>query len=314
MEAIRASGKRSGTTGVIAHIGRISRRACAGAGLVLFLTLSSTTPSTHAQDIDAGPYVPTPQYIVDRMLQMAAVSGKDYVIDLGSGDGRIVITAAKQFGARGMGVDISEKLVDLATTNSHKERVADKVRFVRQDAFKTDISAASVLTLYLLPKFVLDLRPKILNELKPGSRIVSHDYNLGDWGSDNSVTFESPEKEAINGASTTSLFYYIVPARVAGTWKLSLPEGLPDRSAELTLTQTYQRVSGNVTGARGKPLEYASLRGDRIEFKLPAGSASYTASGVVSGDRMTGTIEVAGKGRLPFTATRTAPGQAVGWR
>jgi ubiquinone/menaquinone biosynthesis C-methylase UbiE len=158
------------------------------------------------------------------MLQMAAVNGKDFVVDLGSGDGRIVITAAKNFGARGMGVDISEKLVDLATTNSHKEKVADKVKFVRQDAFKTDIQAASVLTLYLLPKFVLELRPKMLAELKPGSRVVSHDYNLGDWDWDNSVTFDSPEKEVINGSSQTTLYFYVVPARVAGTWQFSLPE------------------------------------------------------------------------------------------
>lgn len=266
-----------------------------------------------AQDIDAGPYVPTPQYIVDRMLQMASVNGKDYVIDLGSGDGRIVITAAKQFGARGMGVDISEKLVDLATTNSHKERVADKVRFVRQDAFKTEIRAASVLTLYLLPKFVLDLRPKMLSELRPGSRIVSHDYNLGDWDPDNSITFESPEKEMINGASTTSLFYYIVPARVAGTWSVNLPDGLPERSTELTLSQSYQKVSGSVSGARSQRLEFATLRGDRIEFKLPVGSATYNAAGQVNGDRLSGTIEVKGKGKLPFTATRTAPGKAIGW-
>jgi len=279
--------------------------------MTALLTLNA--PNALAQDVDAGPYVPTPQYIVDRMLQLATVSGKDYVIDLGSGDGRIVITAAKNFGARGMGVDISEKLVDLATTNSHKERVSDKVKFVRQDAFKTDIRSASVLTLYLLPKFVLDLRPKMLTELKPGSRIVSHDYSLGDWDPDNSITFDSPEKEMINGASTTSLFYYIVPARVAGTWRMSLPEGLPERSTELTLTQSYQKVAGNVAGGRNQSIEFASLRGDRIELKLPVGASAYVASGLVNGDRITGTIEVAGRGKLPFSAVRTAPGKAIGW-
>jgi hypothetical protein len=268
----------------------------------------------HAEEVDAGPYVPTPQYIVDRMLRMAAVTAKDYVIDLGSGDGRIVITAAKTFGARGMGVDISEKLVDLATTNSHKERVSDKVRFVRQDAFKTDIKAASVLTLYLLPKFVLDLRPKMLSELKPGSRIVSHDYSLGDWESDNRVTFDSPEKEAINGSTTTTLYYYVVPARVAGTWELNLPEGLPERSVEISLNQSYQQISGHVGAARSRTLANASLRGDRIELGVPASGNVYQFAGQVSGDRMTGTVEVKGKGKLPFTATRTAPGKAIGWQ
>ena len=281
---------------------------------LLGIFLWATSLIAHAEDIDAGPYVPTPQYIVDRMLRMAAVSAKDYVIDLGSGDGRIVITAAKNFGARGMGVDISEKLVDLATTNSHKERVSDKVRFVRQDAFKTDIKAASVLTLYLLPKFVLDLRPKMLNELKPGSRIVSHDYSLGDWEPDNRVTFDSPEKEAINGSTTTTLYYYVVPARVAGTWQIALPDGLPDRTLPLLLSQSYQSVSGNVGDARGRTLSHALLRGDRIEIGVPASGGIYQLAGQVSGDRMTGTVEVKGKGKLPFTATRTAPGKAIGWQ
>ena len=281
---------------------------------LLALALCATTVLARAEDIDAGPYVPTPQYIVDRMLRMASVTGKDYVIDLGSGDGRIVITAAKTFGARGMGVDISEKLVDLANTNSHKERVADKVRFVRQDAFKTDISPASVLTLYLLPKFVLDLRPKMLNELKPGSRIVAHDYSLGDWESDNRVTFDSPEKEMINGSSQTTLYYYIVPARVAGTWQISLPDGLPERSVAIVLSQSYQNVSGNIGDARGRALSHAVLRGDRIELGVPASGGIYQFAGQVNGDRMSGTVEVKGKGKLPFSASRTAPGKAIGWQ
>ncbi len=281
---------------------------------ILVVLLCIPSLCVRAQEVDAGPYVPTPQYIVDRMLQMAAVNGKDFVIDLGSGDGRIVITAAKNFGARGMGVDISEKLVDLATTNSHKERVADKVRFVRQDAFKTDIKAASVLTLYLLPKFVLDLRPKMLTELKPGSRVVSHDYSLGDWEHDNSVTFDSPEKEMINGSSQTTLYYYLVPARVAGTWQIALPEGLAERSAEISLQQSYQKVSGSVGGARGRILAHSLLRGDRIELGVPIGAVTYQLAGQVSGERMTGVIDVPGKGKLPFSASRTAPGKALGWQ
>jgi hypothetical protein len=288
-----------------APVGRLQRLA----RVVVVCLILSIAAHAQAQEVDAGPYVPTPQYIVDRMLQMANVAASDYVIDLGSGDGRIVITAAKQFGARGMGVDISEKLVYLATTNSHQEQVSDKVRFVRQDAFKTDIAAASVLTLYLLPRFVLDLRPKMLAELKPGSRIVSHDYSLGDWDPDNSVTFDSPEKEVINGASHTSLFFYVVPARVAGTWQFSLPEGLPRRSAEVVLQQAYQKIAGTIAGPEGRPLKHAALRGDRIELMLPYG----LAAGQVNGEKIEGTIDVAGRGKLRFTAARTAPGRAVGW-
>lgn len=279
--------------------------------LAAWLIAAAAAP-LRAEDVDAGPYVPTPQYIVDRMLQMANVKDSDYVIDLGSGDGRIVITAARRYGARGMGVDISEKLVDLATTNAHKEQVADKVRFVRQDAFKTDISAATVLTLYLLPHFVLELRPKMLSELAPGARIVSHDYSLGDWESDNSITFDSPEKEVINGASHTTLFFYVVPARVAGTWQFALPEGLPRRSAEIVVRQAYQKIAAHFGGANGRPLEHAVLHGDRIELMLPLGKNGYLATGKVSDARIEGTIEVAGR-KLPFTATRTAPGRAVGW-
>jgi hypothetical protein len=287
----------------------LALKSSALAGLILLAGVCAA-----AEEIDAGPYVPTPQYIVDRMLQMAAVNAKDYVIDLGSGDGRIVITAAKNFGARGMGVDISEKLVDLATTNSHKERVADKVRFVRQDAFKTEIKAASVLTLYLLPKFVLDLRPKMLNELRPGSRVVSHDYSLGDWDPDNSVTFDSPEKEMINGSTQTTLYYYVVPARVAGTWRLSLPEGLATRSAEVSLQQSYQKVRGSIGGASGRPLANAQLRGDQIELGVLVAGAVVQLAGRVNGDQIIGTAEVRGKGKLPFTATRIAPGKAIGWQ
>ena len=314
MNAIRMPSRARGAPPGPDRLRREVLRALAlglGTGLLGPFAPACAQEQKAGEEVDAGPYVPTPQYIVDRMLQMANVTESDFVIDLGSGDGRIVITAAKRFGARGMGVDISEKLVDLATTNAHKERVADKVRFVRQDAFKTDISAASVLTLYLLPRFVLELRPKLLSELKPGTRIVSHDYSLGDWGSDNAVTFESPEKEVINGATHTSLFLYIVPARVAGTWRLSLPEGLPRRNAELVLTQAYQRIAGTLSGPQGQPLEHALLRGDQIELMLPLGG-SYLATGKVDGDRIEGTIAVRGR-KLPFSATRIAPGRAVGW-
>jgi len=277
------------------------------------LVIALVSPGAMAQDVNAGPYVPTPQYIVDRMLQMANVGANDYVIDLGSGDGRIVITAAKGFGARGLGVDISEQLVGVATTNAHKEQVAERAKFVRQDAFKTDIRSASVLTLYLLPRFVLELRPKILAELKPGSRIVSHDYNLGDWEADNAVTFDSPEKEVINGSSQTSLFYYIVPAHIAGTWQFNFPESFPERTVQVSLQQSYQRISGNTMGTSAVPLRFATLRGDRIELAVPMGKGDQILTGVIKGDRIEGNVEIRGKGKVPFTASRTASAKAIGW-
>ena len=276
-------------------------------------TTLAACPYATAQEVNAGPYVPTPQHVVERMLKMAAVSEKDFIVDLGSGDGRIVITAAKEFGARGFGVDISEQLVDMATAAAHRERVADRVRFIRQDAFKTDIREASVLTLYLLPEILLDLRPKILTELKPGSRVVSHDYNLGEWESDQAVVFDTPEKEVINGTNKTSLFLYVVPAHVAGTWQIRLPGAEPGPTVEVSLQQSYQRISGNTVGTDAQDLKVASLRGDRIDLSVPFGKSILTLRGRVIGDRIEGIIDGRGKSKPGFSAIRVANGKALGW-
>jgi hypothetical protein len=292
----------------LAH--RASHRALPG---LLLAAALCTARAGHAEDVNAGPYVPTPQYIVDRMLRMANVEAADFVIDLGSGDGRIVITAAKQFGARGLGVDISEQLVDRAVSNAHLAGVADKARFARQDAFQTDIRQASVLTLYLLPRFLLELRPKLLAELRPGARIVSHDYSLGDWEADNAITFESPEKEAINGNTHTTLFFYRVPARVAGTWKVTWPAELSRTPTEVVLQQSYQRVSGRLAGAQGRPLQHVALRGERIELMLPLAGRQHLLEGKVDGGRIDGTIALPGRNKLRFSAVRTAEARAQGW-
>lgn len=280
---------------------------------MLALASVAACPAVMAQEVNAGPYVPTPQHVVERMLKMAAVSDKDFIIDLGSGDGRIVITAAREFGARGFGVDISEPLVDTATAAAHRERVADRVRFVRQDAFKTDIREASVLTLYLLPNILLDLRSKLLTELKPGTRIVSHDYNLGDWESDHAVVLDTPEKEVINGTSKTSLFLYIVPANVAGTWQIRLPGAEPTPTVEIILQQSFQRISGNTVGNDAQELKIATLLGDRIDLAVPFGKSVLTLKGRVVGDRIEGIIDGRGKTKPAFSAIRVASGNAIGW-
>jgi hypothetical protein len=150
------------------------------------------------------PYVPTPQSVVDKMLDMAKVTGEDYLIDLGSGDGRIPIAAAKRFGAKGMGVDIDGARVQEAKTNAVNARVADKVEFRKEDLFDTDLSKATVLTMYLLPRINLQLRPRILNELKPGTRVVSHSFDMGDWKPD--------QKIKIDGRT---IYLWIVPERGA---------------------------------------------------------------------------------------------------
>lgn len=148
------------------------------------------------------PYVPTPQTVVDKMLDIANVTGEDYLIDLGSGDGRIPIAAAKRFGAKGMGVDIDAARVHEAKTNAVNARVEDMVEFKKQDLFETDLSKATVLTMYLLPRVNLQLRPRILNELKPGTRVVSHNFDMGDWKPD--------QKIKVDGRT---IYLWIVPER-----------------------------------------------------------------------------------------------------
>ena len=153
----------------------VTRYAC---GALLLVALHAAG----AQDVkDGGPYVPTPQKVVDAMLDLAAVKPRDYVVDLGSGDGRIVLTAATRHKARGMGVDIDQELVDRANGSAQRLGVADRVQFLKQDVHAADLSQATVLTLYLLPAMMVSLRPKILKELRPGVRIVSHDFDMGDW-------------------------------------------------------------------------------------------------------------------------------------
>ncbi len=148
------------------------------------------------------PYVPTPQTVVDEMLKIAAVTKDDVVYDLGSGDGRIVITAAKKYGARGVGVDISSERVEEANANAREAGVTDRVRFMQQDLFQTDIKEATVVTLYLLPDVNLRLRPKLLSDLKPGTRVVSHSFDMGDWKPDKTVEVDG-----------RSIYYWIIPEK-----------------------------------------------------------------------------------------------------
>jgi ribosomal protein L11 methylase PrmA len=146
------------------------------------------------------PYVPTPQTVVDKMLEVAAVGKDDVVYDLGSGDGRIVITAAKKYGVRGVGVDIDPERIKEANANAVQAGVADRVKFIEQDLFKTDLTEASVVTLYLLPEVNLRLRPKLWRELKPGTRVVSHAFDMGDWKPDQTLEVEG-----------RTIYYWVVP-------------------------------------------------------------------------------------------------------
>jgi hypothetical protein len=165
---------------------------------------ATTTPTTQPQE-RAGdvPYVPTPQPVVDAMLKVAKVGKNDVLYDLGSGDGRIVVTAAQRYGTRGVGIDINPERIQEANENAKKAGVTDRVKFVQQDLFTTDFSEATVLTLYLLPEVNARLRPKILSELKPGTRIVSHAFDMGDWKPDQTLTVDGK-----------TIYYWVVPKNV----------------------------------------------------------------------------------------------------
>jgi SAM-dependent methyltransferase len=158
--------------------------------------------------IDGGPYVPTPGDIVERMLELASVRANDVVYDLGSGDGRLVIEAARRYGARGVGVERDARLVEVARAAAAK--VADRVSFSQGDLFETDLRSATVLTLYLLPRLLEQLLPKLRAELAPGVRIVSHDYPLVPWVPERTLEFDSPEKAGVMLSSRTELFFYVI--------------------------------------------------------------------------------------------------------
>jgi hypothetical protein len=250
-----------------------------------------------AQDkpVNAGPYVPSPTSVVADMLALAEVGPKDFVIDLGSGDGRIVLTAAKVFGARGFGVDINEKLVKEANESARAQGLADRASFSTQDLFKTDIRKATVLTMYLLPNTVNMLKDKLLAELNPGTRILSHDYPLSGWIPEKYVQMDLEDKVIISGVTTTLIYLYVVPARAAGRWSVRLPAALSREPVRLTLNQQITRVAGAARiGGRDVLLEEARLRGERFTFKLALGGKTYAFAGTIRGTAMEGTVEGGG--------------------
>ena len=270
---------------------------------VLFLIVASSWVA--AQELSTLPYVPTPQVVVDEMLKIAKVSAGDYLVDLGSGDGRIVITAAKNFRTPGFGVDIEPKLVALANQQARAAGVADKVEFQQRDMFKTDIAKASVVALYVLPDFMHKLRSKVLNEVKPGTRIVAHDYDMGDWLPDDRQVLTVPEKIDANGTDKAYVYLWIVPSRVAGTWRIRTPVFGNNRIGTLTLRQKFQllEASAQVNNA-GVRVDPALLNGDEISFTIYSDGISHRFKGKVSGERIIGTVGLANGRTLPWTGTR----------
>jgi hypothetical protein len=231
-------------------------------------------------------WVPTCQVLVDQMLNMAKVTPQDYLIDLGSGDGRLVITAAKR-GARALGIEYNPDMVDLSKRNAVKEGVVDDAQFTHGDIFEGDFSQATVITMFLLESINLKLRPRILN-LKPGTRIVSNTFTMGEWKADQ--TFDVDDKKSCGDYSTAYL--WIVPAKVGGLWNLA--------QGDLTLKQSFQTFSGTLkSGTNLLPVTNGKLNGNLISFSV--GNVKYT--GRVTGSTMEGTYESGGS-PTPWEATK----------
>jgi Methyltransferase domain len=263
--------------------------------LALFLSLGAATLDAQAQPAKQQfeprvgqegkdvVWVPTPQPVVDKMLGLAKVTPKDYLIDLGSGDGRTVITAAKH-GTKALGIEYNPDMVELSKRNAAKEGVSDKATFTKADLFASDFSQATVITMFLLPDINLKLRPKIL-DMKPGTRIVSNTFTMGDWAADETATVTD------DCISYCTALLWIVPAKVAGTWQL--PQG------ELILKQDFQIISGTLaSGGNPTQITNTKLRGDEISFT--AGGAQYT--GHVNGNVIEGTVKGGSDGK--WRATR----------
>lgn len=234
-------------------------------GMLLLWIALGALPS--ARGDDGVPYIQSPTNIVDAMLAIAEVGPQDYVIDLGSGDGRIVIAAAKRYGARGLGIDYDSSLIAESRANAAHEGVSDRVTFLHQDIFDADFSAATVVTMYLLPEVNLQLRPRILLELRPGTRIVSHDYNMGDWAPERQVMMKTPEKKT-GSKKESAVFLWIVPARIAGYWRgtLSGPQG--EEPVLIEFGQRFQNASATMWLPRWYMSGNGRIRGDTVSLGL----------------------------------------------
>ena len=252
-------------------------------------------------------YVPTPQVVVEEMLNMAKIGPKDFLIDLGSGDGRIVITAAKKFGAQGFGVDLDRYLLGLAREGAKKEGVADRAAFVEQNLFETDLGKATVISSYLLPAMNLQLRPKIL-ALKPGTRVVAHDYHMGDWYPDQQKDVVVPEKK-VGTPGVSYVYLWIVPAQVAGKWQGQIDGGGKDAAQEIAFDQLFQILEGTVRVANNTAQLRGRVNGEQLTFTTPPkgspGGQRHEFTGQVSGDTIKGTVRI-GEGANVRQANWTA--------
>jgi hypothetical protein len=276
-----------------------ARPASACASLLLAACLAAASAPAPAQEKkteSAGPYVPTPWVIVDEIMKLAGIGPGDYVVDLGSGDGRLVLTAVTRYKAKGgFGVDIEAPLVAQANESARKEGVADRVQFHVRDLFETNVGEASVVTLYLLPTSIPKLEVRLLAQLPAGARVVSHDYPFPNWPHERFVKMDVQEKVAISGTTRTALYLYVVPARIAGTWELQLPGASPKAPLRLAVTQQATGATARAgTAERMADVTEIAVHGADVRITLPAGVAGpkpVTLQGKARGDVLEGATD-----------------------
>ena len=260
-------------------------------------------------------FVPTPEEVVMEMLNTARVTQNDIVYDLGCGDGRIVITAAKVFGARGLGVDIDPVRIKESNENAQKIGVTDRVKFIERDLFKTDISEATVVFLYLLTELNIQLRPKLFKELKPGTRIVSHEFDMGDWKPDRTGVVRNVKLLYTPNYPTdkdVDFYYWVIPANGAGMWRWTMALSKGKQEYTLRLAQKFQEISG-VVNVNGQEIAItdARLTGDQLTFTLRDYTSKEKAvirfNGRISNDTIQGLVEAGPSAQIYNWAARRNP-------
>ncbi len=286
-------------------LARFTSGAAARLAGVLLAGVLPAAPAI-AQDWGDTPYVQTPINVVERMLEIAKVGPGDYVIDLGSGDGRMVITAAKKHGARGFGVDLDRQLVALANRNAAKAGVSSRAAFYQRDLHVTDVSPATVMSIYLLPEVNLMIRGRLLSTLRPGTRIVSHDYAMGDWPPDFEEELAAPGK-AVGVGERSKIYHWVVPGRASGRWRWTLaPDGKPV-DYNLALDQNFQVIEGTLGAGRRSARIASRLAGEHIAFTAVLDGVKHAFTGRMVNNAIDGVarIERGGKTReLSWSATR----------
>lgn len=246
------------------------------AAFALHAQAKPTEPSNNAVPTEDVPYVQTPTHVVHRMLQLAEVKPGDLLWDLGSGDGRIVIAAAQR-GARGVGYEIDPNLITESREKARVAGVSARTQFVEKDLFTLDFARPSVVSLYLLPEFNLKLRPKLLAALKPGARVVSHEWDMGDWSPDETWLYPSPAKP--HGTKKEhKVFLWVIPARVDGRWRVTMANGKP---FSIDVTQQFQKLTPKSSAAE---IAWMSLRGTTLRFATRNGARLTEYEGRVTGD------------------------------